>query len=285
MKTDIIILTHNQDKSLLNFYEKLLNELKEIKYNLIFVDNCSNDKTYEILKEIQLKDEAHIKVISLAKKCNDNSAIAAALNYSKSQTVCIYDFTYPLSYIKKLIKYIENDNEYDSICLTKNLEFKNKIQKLWISLINKLLNINVVNDKTNYRIMNKKMKTAIINFSKTNRIYDDTFDKLGFKILYEKIKNNKSEQVKIDIPNNLKTPLKCSILGLSLILISLIYTIVIIASSKLSLITFSIFMLLLLSGINLTYSGILSTNIIRNIDKSEANYIIKDKYGFDEDVL
>ena len=68
MKTDIIILAHNKENSINNCYEKITTELKELKYKIIFVDNGSTDNTYNVLKEIQSKDEDNIRVISLSKK-------------------------------------------------------------------------------------------------------------------------------------------------------------------------------------------------------------------------
>ena len=123
MKTDIIILAHNKENSINNCYEKITTELKELKYKIIFVDNGSTDNTFNVLKEIQSKDEDNIRVISLSKKYSDNCAIVAALNYSQSDFACIYDFEYSTNYIKKLITCMK-DEDYDSICLCKKVKGK-----------------------------------------------------------------------------------------------------------------------------------------------------------------
>lgn len=284
MKTDIIILAHNKENNINSCYEKLLIELKGLKYKIILVDNGSTDNTFEELKKIQMKDEDNIKVISLSKKYNDNNAIVAALNYSQGDYACVYDFTYSTNYIKKLIMCI-NEEGYDSICLCKKMKEPNIFQKMWTNILKKLLKADVINDKTNCRIFNKKMIKAIINFSKENIICNDTFDKLGFNVYYEKIKTNAVNKYEIEIPNNLKSILICMLLGISLIIVSFIFLITTIISTKITFTIILIFLLLLLSGVNLAYTAILNRNVIININRSEPNYIIKDKYGFDEDML
>ena len=63
MKLDVIIPAFNEDGNLVKLHEILSDTLKDIKYNLIFVDDGSIDKTYERLQELYDKDKNHVKVI------------------------------------------------------------------------------------------------------------------------------------------------------------------------------------------------------------------------------
>ena len=67
MILDVIIPIYNKEKSITNIYNKIVDELKDIKYNIIFVDDNSSDKTLTVLKSIQKQDEERIKVICLSK--------------------------------------------------------------------------------------------------------------------------------------------------------------------------------------------------------------------------
>ena len=119
MIMDIIISVYNKEKSILNFYSKILDELGEIKYRLIFVDDNSNDKTLNILKQIQKNDEARVKIISLSKKQGKDTCIYAGLNYVTHDLVCIVDLDLnaSLSYITKMYNFITTHEEYDSVCM------------------------------------------------------------------------------------------------------------------------------------------------------------------------
>ena len=43
MTLDIIIPLYNKEKSILNYYNKINDELKNVKHKFIFVDDSSND--------------------------------------------------------------------------------------------------------------------------------------------------------------------------------------------------------------------------------------------------
>lgn len=284
MKIDIIVIAYNQSENINNFYEKLSSELKGIKYKIVFVDNGSTDNTFNEIKKLCSKNEANVKTILLSKKYNANNAIVSAMNYTTNDYVCVYDFSYPINYIKKALTCI-NENNYDCICYCKRFKEVNIFKKQMTKLINKLLNINIINDKTNCRIFNRNMINSILKFSKDNIIKFDTFDNLGFNIYYDKLKSNDLNEYKIVIPKNLKLPLIGMLLGISLSIISILFIILTFIFTKITISLIFIFLFLLFSGINFIYIGVLSRNIIQYINKDEANYIIKEKYGFDENVL
>lgn len=283
MKTDIIVLTHNKEKIISDFYNKLTLELKGIKYNLIFVDNGSTDKTCEELLNLQKNDEDKIKIITLSKKYNNTNAAIAGLNYSKSDYACIYDFSFGIQYIKRLIECIK-ENDYDSISLCKSVK-ENKIQKLFTKFISKLLNVNILNNKTNFRIINKNMKKSLLSYSKNNTINEGIFDNMGFNIRYENVKSKLVDHNKILIPSNYKSILITLLSGSSLVLVSLIYLIITLITSHITIGYITIFLLLFLGGSILIFMGILNRNIVNNMSVINPNYVIKDKYGFDEDML
>ena len=84
MTLDIIIPLYNKEKSILNYYNKINDELKNVKHKFIFVDDSSNDKTLDILKEIYSNDDENVKIISLSNNCGKDLSIKAGLEYSNS---------------------------------------------------------------------------------------------------------------------------------------------------------------------------------------------------------
>ena len=52
MKLSVIIPVYNEEKTLKDFYKVITEELKKIKYELIFVNDGSSDESLRVLKEL-----------------------------------------------------------------------------------------------------------------------------------------------------------------------------------------------------------------------------------------
>jgi len=88
----VIIPTFNGQGSLEELYQRLANTMNGIKksYEVIFVDDGSTDKTFEILKALYYKDKK-IRVIRLSKNFGQYSAIFAGMKEMKGRAVVIMD--------------------------------------------------------------------------------------------------------------------------------------------------------------------------------------------------
>ena len=62
----IIVPTHNSSKFISKTIYSILNQSYQ-NFELIIVDDCSTDKTFEILKKLQLKNKKIIKILKTTK--------------------------------------------------------------------------------------------------------------------------------------------------------------------------------------------------------------------------
>lgn len=275
MKLDIILLAYNKEKNIYNIYEKIQEELKNIKHKFIFIDNGSTDKTLNIFREIYDKDKDNIKIISLSKKFEDKDAIISGLKYSKADFTYVYDFKYSTNYIKKSFEFLNKNENCDSVCLCKKFKKPNFLQKFYFTFADKILNINIFNNKTNNRIFRKNMVSAIIE--------NNNIDDLGFNIHYET--NKDEENYNFKNKNELKILFLFITLGMLITFIALILFIILLICKKVSLNNTLLIILLLLFGINLIYISLLHSYIYKQNHKSNIKYIIKSKDGFDDEIL
>lgn len=82
------------------------NQWKSVAYEIIFVDDCSSDKTPELLKEYSDKDH-RIKVIRFSRNFRHQAAISAGLDASSGELVVTMDsdLQHPPQVISEFIKY------------------------------------------------------------------------------------------------------------------------------------------------------------------------------------
>ncbi|MCX7641443.1 MAG: glycosyltransferase family 2 protein [Elusimicrobiales bacterium] len=87
-KISIIVPLYNEEKNI----EELYNEIKEnVKnFELIFVDDGSNDKTWDVIKSIALKD-FRIKAIRLTRNFGQTQALKAGIKEATSSIIITMD--------------------------------------------------------------------------------------------------------------------------------------------------------------------------------------------------
>ncbi len=308
----VIIPTFNEEGNILELNKKLLNNLKNLDYELIYIDDGSNDNTLKKIKSIALKDE-NIKYISFSRNFGKESAMYAGLKYAKGDYICIIDSDLQQNpkYIVSMYEYLKDNDEVDQIVMVmKNRKneniIKRNLKKIFYKTINKLSDINLIDGASDFRMFRRNVLNAILSLNEKNRFSKGIFSWIGFNTQYMyydvekrfsgKTKFNNKEQISYaikGITNHSIKPLYLStIIGTVISSISLIYIIITIVKVLMfgkdtpgyaSLLV----VILFLGGIQLIFIGILGTYIGKNYieTKNRPIYIEKETKGFDNTIL
>jgi len=91
-EVSIVIPVLNESGSLPELYSKLKGSMDKLKkkYEIIFIDDGSADNSFEILKEIHLKD-SRVKVIKFRKNFGQTVAISAGFDHAKGNVIVTMD--------------------------------------------------------------------------------------------------------------------------------------------------------------------------------------------------
>lgn len=92
MNLSIVIPLLNEAPNLKPLYDELVDVLKSIdaQYEIIFIDDGSNDESLDVLKEIQRRDE-NVKVISFRRNFGQTAALAAGFEYATGKIIITMD--------------------------------------------------------------------------------------------------------------------------------------------------------------------------------------------------
>ncbi len=155
----VIIACHYEEKSIMEFYERLSATLKNLNksYEIIFINDGSTDRTFELLKEIFHKDQNVKKVINFFKNAGQGAAITAGITHSRGKHFILMDSDLQLAPedLPKLV--IEFDNGYDIVSGFR----KNRKDSINRTLPSKIANF----------IMRKLSKSNLTDFGCTFKIY------------------------------------------------------------------------------------------------------------------
>nr|WP_314463455.1 glycosyltransferase family 2 protein [uncultured Clostridium sp.] len=143
----VVVSCYNEELALNRFYEETASILKKLswKYELIFVNDGSQDQTLSVLTRLSELDE-RVKVISFSRNFGHEAAMIAGLDYSQGDgIVCMdADLQHPPEYLPEIVKKLEEGYDVINMVRTRNESagwFKNFASSAFYRLINVLSDV------------------------------------------------------------------------------------------------------------------------------------------------
>ena len=164
------------------------------RYEIIFIDDGSKDKTVEECLKLK-KEDKNIKIISFSRNFGKEAAILAGLRESIGDYVVIMDADLqdPPALLEEMYNYVES-GEYDcagTYRVTRKGEppIRSFFARMFYKLINKMIDVEIVDGARDYRLMSRNMVNAILSLPEYNRFSKGIFSWVGFKTKYIEYEN------------------------------------------------------------------------------------------------
>lgn len=303
MKLSIIIPCKNEEGNVLELYNKIKDTLGKVKYEMIYIDDGSTDKTLDILNSIYYKDKEHVRIISFSRNFKKEAAMFAGLTHAVGEYTCIVDgdLQQNPNYLLEMIDFLDNNKDYDEVAMRNksrnNESFIMKFfKKMFYKCIDKMSDVHFENATSDFRMFRENVKMAMLTLKEKNRFTKGIFSWVGFNIKYMdfEMEPRKSGKTSFGFVSSIKyaisgitdfsdKPLKVPfIFGLLLFIIAIIYLIVGIVINSLNLV---ITLMLILFSVTFVFMGIMGTYIskIHSEVKDRPIYISKLEKGFKKD--
>lgn len=214
----LVVPCYNEEEVLRKTAERLTGELVRLS-NLqkihtdsfiVFVDDGSKDKTWEIIKELK-KQNPSIKGIKLSRNFGHQSALLAGLN--KVIDICDVAVTIDAdlqqdekaleSFIDKynegyeLVFGVRKDRNTDSL-------FKKVSASTFYTLM-RLMGVNIIKNHADYRLASQKVLKTLAEYEETNLFLRGIFPSLGFKstIVHHEVHKRTEGKTKYSFPKML----------------------------------------------------------------------------------
>lgn len=187
-KISVVIPVYNEEEILKTSYAKIryiLESISEYSYEIVFINDGSNDRTLDILEEIS-KENKNIKVISFSRNFGQEAALTAGLKYTSGDAVVIIDADLqdPPELIQEMIKLWEDGNDviYGKRKKRKGESaFKLLTAKMFYKTLNALSDVEIPKDTGDFRLVDKKVVEVINEMPEHNKFIRGLFSWVGFK--------------------------------------------------------------------------------------------------------
>ena len=191
MKLSIIIPCKNEEGNIIKLHEKISKTLKKIKYETIYIDDGSTDKTLEKLKELYKKDSKKVRVISFSRNFMKEAAMLAGLKHATGEYTCIIDADLQQNpkYLLQMYNFLEKNEDCDIIGMyMSNRIDESKLIKIcknaFYKVMNRLSDVHLEDAASDFRMFRTNVKEAIISLGERNRFTKGIFAWIGFNAKY-----------------------------------------------------------------------------------------------------
>ncbi|MBR6024583.1 MAG: glycosyltransferase family 2 protein [Methanobrevibacter sp.] len=189
----IVVPCYNEEESVEIFFDEIQKTLVDFDYEVIFINDGSDDSTLEKIKNIA-DSSPNVKYISFSRNFGKESAIYAGLVNATGSLVCLMDadLQHPPSLIPEMIDTISEG--YD-VAAARRVSKKGEPivstlgSKLFYKLFSAISNLDLAEGATDYRVMTRQVSDAVLQLSEYNRFSKGIFQWVGFKTKWIEYEN------------------------------------------------------------------------------------------------
>lgn len=196
-KISAIVPCYNEEQALPYLYEELVkvaNQMNDIEFEFILVNDGSKDKTLEVIRELRKKDK-RIRYVSFSRNFGKEAAIYAGLEASTGSYVAMLDADLqdPPYLLEEMYHTIKNEG-YDCVA-TRREDRKGEpvirsfFAKQFYKLINKISDTEIVDGARDFRLMTRQMVDSILKLGEYNRFSKGIFGWVGFNTKWISFEN------------------------------------------------------------------------------------------------
>lgn len=189
MKTiSIIIPAYNEQESLQKLYTnlcKLTDSLKQYNWEILFINDGSNDDTESIINSF-IEQDARVATVILSRNFGKEAAMLAGFDYATGDCAIILDadLQHPLSAIPMMLQYWEEG--YDDVYARRrsrgdNSALRKLFSRIYYSLLQRASNIDVLPNVGDFRLLDRKCIDTLKTLREQCRYTKGMYAWIGYK--------------------------------------------------------------------------------------------------------
>lgn len=195
-KITIIIPAYNEEEALPILYErmkKLMEDMKNYEFEILFVNDGSKDKTIQIIKKLRQEDN-HINYVDFSRNFGKEIAMIAGLDYATGDCVIFFDADLqdPPEVIPELVKYWEEG--YDDVYAKRKSRkgeswLKKFTSKMYYKVLQHVTKVEIQRDTGDFRLLDRRCVNALKKLRESQRNTKSMFSWIGYKkkeVLYDR---------------------------------------------------------------------------------------------------
>ena len=195
-KITILVPAYNEEESLPLLYErvsKIMNEMKNYEFELLFVNDGSKDNTLNEIKKLR-EQAKRVSYVDFSRNFGKEIGMIAGLDYATGDCVIIMDADLqdPPELIPQMVELWEQG--YDDVYAQRKSRkgetwLKKFTSKMYYKVLQSLTRVPIQKDTGDFRLLDRRCVNALKKMRETSRCSKSMFSWIGYNkkaILYDR---------------------------------------------------------------------------------------------------
>lgn len=192
MLLSVVIPCYNEEDNVELFYQTVTSVFGHLMEDteLVFIDDGSEDKTYEYLQRIYKTSPYRVKVVRFSRNFGKEAALLAGLRNAEGEFVSIIDADLQQrpEYVLQMMDILDQHPEYDAVAAYQEERKEGRVltffKDCFYKLINRMTEMEMVRSASDFRLLRRKVVEAICDLPEKCRFSKGIFSWVGFNTCY-----------------------------------------------------------------------------------------------------
>ncbi len=188
MKLSLVVPCYNEEGNVELFYQEVNKFLKDkiLSYEIIFVNDGSQDHTSQKLLSLHHQHPDDTKIIQFSRNFGKEAAILAGLEKSNGDYVSIIDADLQQSpkYVVEMVEFLDEHQEYDSVAAYQKVRKESKVMTFFkdsfYHFINKITEVEISHSASDFRTLRRNVVETIKELPERCRFSKGIFAWVGY---------------------------------------------------------------------------------------------------------
>lgn len=204
----LVIPCYNEEEAIPLLYPELVaisEQMNYVEVEFIMVDNCSEDRTLELMRELHEKD-SRVRYISFSRNFGKEASMYAGLKASKGDYAAIMDADLqdPPTLLPQMYEAVTKEGYDCAATYRKDRKgepwFRSVMANVFYAMIGKISSANMKSGARDFRLMRRSMVDAVLSLEENERFSKGIFGWVGFKTKWISFENVERSAGKTKLP-------------------------------------------------------------------------------------
>lgn len=192
MKLSLVVPCYNEEQNVEAFQDAVIQAFSNCgyAYEIVYVDDGSNDNTMHALRELFNAQKCPVKVVSFSRNFGKDAALYAGMAHSDGDYVSLIDADLQQrpELVRNMVDILDNQPEYDVVAAYQDRRGEGHIlsffKRIFYSLINRLSSISLKSDASDFRTFRRKVVESILSMGEYHRFSKGIFAWVGYNTCF-----------------------------------------------------------------------------------------------------